>query len=521
MYNNRLLPLHSHPREDELLSSWIIRLAYIHGIKVETFVTLIFGYRRPIWNRDIDRAAPTDVLQRLAEITGTPFEQVKKMPLKHFEGVVFEKFHTNAFVPWLLPVGIYHRKRRRNGLQFCPLCLGSDPIPYYRRRWRLGFVTTCIKHKVVLMDSCGKCGAVVAPFRYDMQSRGIFPEPKDIVRCYNCFEPLSTSVPEKATEEIVSLQSKWEKSIQVGWIEWANNSSMYSHIFFEGLRALCIGLMRKPNFSRLTSGGDFSFLKRDFYKQGVEFMSTSGRYKLLSVVLPFLTNWPSSFVGMAKKYNLLYSYFKGEGSILPYWYEEAIKREIARIPAKISVQEVHTIKSVIECKYGKFSNYICRKEFGIDLSDYVDRQITGINDELAELFLASLDHEISGTLDKATRRVLLRDKIMFGVARGLSLTISGISALSISEVRGAALKNDIEVSFFESPKSAKEAYAWAKWYSDYFEDDIDLKNDILFTSFLTKRKLSSSSISARFIRALKVSGLSINVKNFKNYVICE
>jgi hypothetical protein len=499
------------------LSSWIIRLAYLHGIKVETFVTLIFGYRKPIWNRDIDRAASTDVLQRLAEVTGTPFEQVKEIPLKHFEGIIFEKFNTNAFVPWLLPVGIYHRKRRRNGLQYCPLCLGSDPIPYYRRRWRLGFVTTCIKHKVVLLDRCGNCGAVVAPFRYDMQSRGIFPVPKDIVRCFNCFESLSTSIPEKATEEIVDFQSKWEKAIQFGWIEWANNPSMYSHIFFEGLRALCTGLMRKPNFSRLTGGGDFSFLKKDFYKQGIEFMPTLGRYNLLNVAQPFLTDWPSSFAGMAKEYNLLYSYFKGEGSILPYWYEEAIKWGIARIPAKLSAQEACSIKSVIEYKYGKFSNYICRKEFGIDLSYYIDRQITGIDDELAELFLASLDHEISGTLDKATRRVLLRDKIMFGVARGLSLTISAISALSISDVRSVALTNAIEASFFESPKSAKEAYAWAKWYSDYFEDEIDSENDILFTSFLTKRKLSSSSISARFIRAMQFSALTSCIKNFKNF----
>jgi hypothetical protein len=63
--------------------------------------------------------------------------------------------------PWLLRLGRRSLTRSRPWLQYCPHCLREDADPYFRRCWRLTFVTVCPDHHRRLLDRCGACGAVV------------------------------------------------------------------------------------------------------------------------------------------------------------------------------------------------------------------------------------------------------------------------------------------------------------------------------------------------------------------------
>ncbi|MDQ3555642.1 MAG: TniQ family protein, partial [Gemmatimonadota bacterium] len=80
----RLWPVHLKPLPDELLSSWLGRLAAAHGLKLHTFCTLAFG-RRALWNRDLDRLAPPEVMEVLAERTATPPARVRETTLARYE----------------------------------------------------------------------------------------------------------------------------------------------------------------------------------------------------------------------------------------------------------------------------------------------------------------------------------------------------------------------------------------------------------------------------------------------------
>ncbi len=60
-----LLPVHLKPLPDELLSSWLVRIAHGHGMKLQTFCAVIFGREKSIWNRDIDKLAPEWLVMRL------------------------------------------------------------------------------------------------------------------------------------------------------------------------------------------------------------------------------------------------------------------------------------------------------------------------------------------------------------------------------------------------------------------------------------------------------------------------
>lgn len=210
-FTSPLWPIRYKPLPDELLSCWLLRLAHGHGLKVQTFCNLLFGNRHQVWNRDIDRLAPDWLLSELSIRTGTSIEAVHATTLRAFEGTLFKKFKVTGHLPWVLPVGMYHRKRSSYGQQFCPLCLGTDSTPYFRRTWRLAFVTTCPTHKIMLHDRCHVCGASVNFHRSEM-GRGGMSDAIGMAMCHACGEDLCAA-PQRP---ILSLQSdigEWPSDI--------------------------------------------------------------------------------------------------------------------------------------------------------------------------------------------------------------------------------------------------------------------------------------------------------------------
>lgn len=100
--DSALWPIHLKPKPDELLSSWIVRLARAHGMKVQTYCQAVFGREQAIWNRDIDKSAPEALLHRMCELTGATEEQAYQITLCSFEGVVYEHHNPCAHTKWLL-----------------------------------------------------------------------------------------------------------------------------------------------------------------------------------------------------------------------------------------------------------------------------------------------------------------------------------------------------------------------------------------------------------------------------------
>jgi hypothetical protein len=181
----RLWPAHPKPLEDELLSSWWVRLARANHERLHSFTRLCLP-GSSVWNRDIDRSVSRTALRVLARKTGTRLDWVEATTLRAFEGRLFARFNKKTNTRWVLPLGVYHRTHRGFGLQFCPECLRSDRVPYFRRAWRLAFVTVCPHHWSVLRDRCPHCGAAVAFHRLEFGGRrGELPE-HAITTCQRC-----------------------------------------------------------------------------------------------------------------------------------------------------------------------------------------------------------------------------------------------------------------------------------------------------------------------------------------------
>lgn len=144
--SGKLLPLHLKPKDDELLSSWIVRLALAHGLTPTTFdLILTASHFGRIWTlRDFDlnkmtndlnpKTFLTELLVILSKKTATPLNRVKKTTLDEYEGRLYYKLFDSRLYSWIVPhnLNIYFGKRRF-GMQACPKCLAEDKEPYFRR----------------------------------------------------------------------------------------------------------------------------------------------------------------------------------------------------------------------------------------------------------------------------------------------------------------------------------------------------------------------------------------------------
>lgn len=145
-------PVTITPQFDELLSSWLHRLAYANGVAPRGF-SRVLGTGSGMWSAALDLRLRSDVATLLQANTGVSPHQLSAMTLSH-----------GLLKPLLLPL---RRDGRRDGstwLQFCSQCLADDAHPYFRRRWRLASRISCIRHGCRLRDRCPSCRSRVVVF---------------------------------------------------------------------------------------------------------------------------------------------------------------------------------------------------------------------------------------------------------------------------------------------------------------------------------------------------------------------
>lgn len=516
-----LWPVHLKPQPDELLSSWIVRLSHAHGYKVQTMCAILFGQGSAIWNRDIDRSAPPEIGKILVQATGVAAEQFEGTTLRAYEGWLFERHNPNGLTRWLVPLGVFHRTRRRPGLMFCPQCLMEDAEPYYRRRWRLAFSTVCARHGCYLQDACPECVAPLALHRTDMQGRQYYPRAGSIAHCWKCgFDLRDSPQEDRPDEALVRFQARLDAALQCGYVDWAGNPSMHSLVFFDGLRALIAGLMSFRTRKRLTGptrmhGIDFG----SWPKMGLEMASLQMRRELFRWLAVLLDGWPANFSSLIRENKLRYADLRGDSACRPFWYEAVIRRETRGGFALISQDEANAIAAAAETKYGRFSGTSARKLSGRDISAHVaDRKVQPVSDEVYEDLLTSIDHQVAGTLDKTERACLIRDKVMFAVGRQLQLSESALADLTLERVREIVPHAD-ELSFVEVAKSSGQARAWVEWYWEKVRPQLQPRPKVarVFTSSRTRCGLRHSTVGVRFRQMVEAAILQRSIPSYSSW----
>ena len=221
------------PNDDEVLSSWLVRLAHAHHHKVHTFCTVICPQEQ-IWTRDLDLNPPQKLVEQLVTYTIASEAQVNGTMLGTLEGIIQETINHNGANPTILPLGVFHRKRKLKGQQYCVSCLVKDgETPYFRRRWRLSFWTVCEDCGCYLDEECPHCQFPINFFRQELGKKNSGPGPL-LSNCYNCQQNITHQNTRKAPDGLVEFQSEIYRATQLGYY----GDIQYSHLFFKGLFAI-------------------------------------------------------------------------------------------------------------------------------------------------------------------------------------------------------------------------------------------------------------------------------------------
>lgn len=307
---SKMWPIHPQPLTDEILSSWMIRLAHANRFKVHDFYKLYFGKDKQIWTRDIDHLSPDWLIKGLSTHTGVPVDSIKNMTLSSYEGIIFEKYNQATVTRGILPLGIYHRVRKFYGLQFCPLCLAEDKIPYFRKHWRVAYITTCNFHNTILYDRCPHCKQPIMPHRSDMKERVYLPRDIDIRFCSFCSRSITQCLTKTPSRIELKLQEKIFNSINQGF-STLSFGWLYSFIFLEGLRAILHGFVRAERQQGRLNLNKFELEKSDVYLRTELFKKTSY----------LLEDWPDNFISYCKEIKQSYSNFvsKNSNGAAPFW----------------------------------------------------------------------------------------------------------------------------------------------------------------------------------------------------------
>jgi len=484
--SGRVWPLHLKPRPDELLSSWLIRFAHAHQLKIESMCTLLFGRQSPVWNRDVDRLAPEWVLQGICQATGTHLQQAQRTTLVDLEGWLAETISPLGNSHWIVPLGIYHRARQHPGLMYCPACLSEEKSRYYRRLWRMAWATTCLTHQCLLVDTCPACGAPIVPHRSDMGARCYLPTPQTLITCHACQTLLTQQALLPVSTPLAALQAKLEDTLKNGYIPLGNNPCLHSVLFFEGLHALLTGGLRAKK-QRSTN------VKK--HAPVFELRALEERRAILEQLAQWLNNWPEDFLTDIKVHGFRTTELSSQTGILPYWYHQVV-RPLNQRTAAATETEAEAIMDAIAKQTGGYNLTAAQRLAGKNITSAWRHlhPLRRVNVDSYEMAVVEIDHQIAGTLDQSQRLLLLRTKFILVARYGLQLSIASLSKLTLASLH--QLTSPIpDATFYEVPRSRVQAAAWLLWYWHHLRPLFSPASDEnrVFTSHKTRRGLSVSA----------------------------
>lgn len=316
----KLWTYHPSPLPDESLSSWLYRVSVGNSTCIQTFCQKHWPHLRWLWYRDVDRQSTFDLIEGLAQGTGTPIERALRTGLASFEDIIFNKIDPISKVPFILRMGIYHRLRRHGGQQFCPTCLSQGEV-YYRLRWRFAFATSCLTHGVTLHNCCPKCGASVA-----------FHRTRKAQNCHCCKAPLTGTISVDAPPALICFEHYLDDVVAEGQHHLGAYGLTRSNLIFgvlrQVLRILSTGwrgtALREQVASYMPAAerpktraiaGSLEFERRN----------VADRQLLMILAGWLIEDWPDRFVHTCAEAGMWNSWALKDGDQLPWCFVQPVR----------------------------------------------------------------------------------------------------------------------------------------------------------------------------------------------------
>ncbi|MGA9393739.1 MAG: TniQ family protein [Azonexus sp.] len=308
-------------RNGETLSSLLLRLAHNHSASGHELCTLLWP-RFQFWTRDIDRTASDALLDDISRVTGIGRDVLERATLRGLVKATGFQEGMPGCQRGILPVGVYHRIRRRFGQQYCPVCLAEKPA-YLRKLWRLEFMVACPRHGNLLRDSCPNCDAPFIPHRSHALTKA---------QCHRCGSSLTAIERVVSTDSAVMLQQSVltalantlldDKSSEVGDcvtkdFAWTFFTDIENAAVLDGVHRLC----------RLAARASDALPHASVSERTVwTLLRVPERVVVMSLVARWLSDWPDEWVRWAINADMTQHYLDHEYGPWPGWVGSAIAR---------------------------------------------------------------------------------------------------------------------------------------------------------------------------------------------------
>ncbi|MCI0338146.1 MAG: TniQ family protein [Acidobacteria bacterium] len=359
----RAWPVPLKPLEDELLSSWLVRLSGAHGLTLSSFCNAVWP-KKGVRLLDLEVLPKAEILNTLAEKTRTPMTKVEATTLTVYDGRLFiDTSHRQ--IQWVLRYGRdRNRETTQCGLQYCPDCLREDEEPYFRREWRLALVVICPQHRLQLHDCCHRCGQAVRLIRSVIDDTG-YGLSGTITTCWNCRVDLR-DMPENLRVSVPPAELEYQQflleSPREGWVEIRGDGPVFSYLYFDGLYQVLVLLLRPGSKGRRSiqqqaferyglSSSELALPERplagNFMRLGV-----AERRKLLSLASQLLADWPNEFLAFCRANNFGYTEVGRFNRTLPYWFYRVVYEQLSRGRYCYTKQEFDSIIDYLQRKNG-------------------------------------------------------------------------------------------------------------------------------------------------------------------------
>jgi hypothetical protein len=317
------------PLEGESLSSWRQRGGWRNAYAL--FPIEAGRLRRCDPDRGIDAAEA----RWLEQGFGVSTQTVERLSLAGCTTMFSSELTSRRHPPWWIR-SRYGNRADCHGAMFCPECL-KESEPYFRLQWRFGFHTCCVKHRIVLLDSCPECGAAPWPAACAVESR-LHPAFISLRQCWRCGANLSCAPSEAANPACMDIV----RAPPVRSDRWPLREALLA------LRALCHLFVRAPVRALILNGGAFSAAAAQQVatqpaENAIEHYPVHVRQAVIAAARELMLDWPERFVAFAGQCNITRAYFCGSRQLHPLWFEAVVNEHLARQNRWVSQCDVRNV----------------------------------------------------------------------------------------------------------------------------------------------------------------------------------
>lgn len=386
-----MLPIHPRPQPDELLSSWMTRLAIENGYYSHCFFKDLIGLKEDILRRDLDRDNSYELVSKLSLATGSCIDDIVKLRLSSLQGEVFPHESLKATIRWVLPLGMYHRIKRRRGVVYCPLCLKNDEVKYFRRNWRLAFVNLCEKHGCVLLDRCVYCNANIDYQRVGIGFKEYDLPSNNIGSCFNCHKPLWHAPAERLSINVDRFSKPYRDFIsnyESGLPLLPELNVSTNLLVLNGLWILAGRLASqravevRARISKMTGIAILPMSRNTSF----EGYPIEQRMYILIAILYYLQDWPYRFIKLVSGTAFTLTALGNDIEHLPYWLRIVAFEYMNSTPRVTTNEEIASAMRYLDAVNPNYTKSSLASLLGLEVSS-LNRRLKELKKENNKDFL--------------------------------------------------------------------------------------------------------------------------------------